>query len=127
MKSNAESNRRFIERRTERRRIGLLVFPLALIAVVVGWGLLFAFYPLAVNPWTVFAGIASHTLAEETLGGYAIVCTILVNIIFALLCAFLVLCIAWARHERRYLRMLAIQAALAPIPVQKSESPQSVS
>jgi hypothetical protein len=120
-----DAQRRFIENRAARRHIGLWVLPVALAGLVSAWGLFFVYFPLAVNPWTVLGHIEAHDFEPGTLTGYAITCTVLVNALFAVFCALLVLSIAWARHERRYLKLLesAARAPAAPNQPPRIETP----
>jgi hypothetical protein len=111
-----DTHRTFLAARASRRNIGLIVLPAALIALVVLWGTLFVYVPLAVNPWTVIGRIEQQTFEPGTLTMYAIICTVLVNVVIAMLCAFLVLAIAWARHERRYHKLLAPQLQVRDAP-----------
>jgi hypothetical protein len=109
-----DAQRRFIEARATRRHIGLWVLPVGLAGVMAAWILFFVYFPLAVNPWKVLGHIEAHDFEPGTMTMYAITCTVLVNVLFMLVCAILVASIAWASHERRYLRLL--QAALKPAP-----------
>jgi hypothetical protein len=113
-----DAQRRFIEARAARRHIGLWVFPVVLAGLVSAWGLFFVYFPAAVNPYTVIGHIEARDFEPGTLTMYAITCTVLVNVLFALLAAILVLSIAWARHERRYLKLLetAVKSPTPPVP-----------
>jgi hypothetical protein len=108
-----DAQRRFIQARAARRHIGLWVLPVVLAGLVAAWGLFFLYFPLAVNPWTVIGRIEARTFEPGALTMYAITCTVLVNVLFAVLSAVLVLLIAFARHERRYLKLL--EGALKPV------------
>jgi hypothetical protein len=109
----ADAQRRFIEARAARRHIGLWVFPVFLAGLISAWALFFIYFPLAVNPWTVIGHIEARDFEPGTLTMYAITCTVLVNVLFAVLSGVLVLLIAWASHERRYLKLL--EAAAKPL------------
>lgn len=119
--ANADSDRRFIESRTERRKFGLIVLPSLLVLIVVAWGLFFAFLPLTVNPWYVLGRIESNTLQPGTLTMYAMTATALVNVIFALLVAFVIVTMVWAKHERRYLKLLAASQREGSATAQKAQ------
>lgn len=126
-----EAQRRFLDVRRSRRNVGLWVLPIALAGLVVVWGLFFVYFPLAVNPWTVIGRIEAHDFEPGTLTMYAMICTVLVNVLFALMAGFLVLSIAWASHERRYLRLLEAAAKPAapppaPAPPAKVETPDAL-
>jgi hypothetical protein len=99
-------DQRFIEARRERRRMGLLILPVFLTLLIGAWVLFFIMFPMTVNPWVVIGRIEQQQLEPGTLTMYAVTATILMNVVFALLGALLVMSIAWARHERRYLKLL---------------------
>jgi ABC-type sulfate transport system permease component len=96
----------FLERRKLRRSVGLYTLPAALVGLVVAWGCLFVFWPLAVNPFEVVGQIEQRTFEPGALTMYAVTATVLMNVVFALLAGALITGIAWARHERRYQKLL---------------------
>src|SRR4051794_6790595 len=96
----------FLERRKARRSVGLFMFPLALAAVVGSWAALFVFWPLAVNPFTVVGQIEQQTFEPGTLTMYAVSATVLMNVVLALISVGLIFGMLWARHERRYHKLL---------------------
>jgi hypothetical protein len=96
----------FLERRKARRSVGLVMFPVALAVVVGGWVALFTFWPLAVNPFTVVGQIEQQAFEPGVLTMYAVTATVLMNVVLALIAIGLLLGIAWARHERRYQKLL---------------------
>lgn len=104
--SNPE--RVFLERRRARRHVGLYVLPALLVVLVLIWGALFVWWPMAVNPKAIWGAQETGTLqcGSGNLSTYATSAAVLVNALFALLAATFVLGIAWARSERRYLKLL---------------------
>jgi hypothetical protein len=94
--------------------MGLYVLPGALVALVVAWGALYALWPISVNPYAVVGRIEQQLFEPGTLTMYAITATVLLNVVFALLVAFLIVSIAWARHERRYLKLIEQQSKEDP-------------
>lgn len=86
--------------------MGLIIFPVTLAVILGGWVALFTFWPLAVNPFTVVGQIEQQTFEPGVLTMYAVTATVLMNLVFALISVGLILGIAWARHERRYQRLL---------------------
>lgn len=106
MNSVPQRDHQFLERRKARRSVGLIMFPIALTVVLGGWVALFTFWPLAVNPFTVVGQIEQQTFEPGVLTMYAVTATVLMNVVLALITAGLILGIAWARHERRYQRLL---------------------
>ncbi|MFT3925408.1 MAG: hypothetical protein QM778_22915 [Myxococcales bacterium] len=100
------SDHQFLERRKARKSVGLYILPAALVALVLAWGGMFVFWPLAVNPFTVVGQIEQRTFEPGALTMYAVTATVLMNVVIALVAAGLVLGIVWARHERRYQRLL---------------------
>lgn len=104
--SNAD--RLFIETRRTRKHVGLYVLPALLALMVLVWGGLYVWWPLAVNPKAIWGAQEAGTLTcgSGSLSTYATTAAVLVNLVFALLGAMFVLGIAWARSERRYLRLL---------------------
>jgi hypothetical protein len=120
-----DSDRRFLERRRERRVMGLVVLPALLIGLALVWAVFYVVFPTAVNPWTVFGHIEARTFEQGTLGMYALVATVLVNVIFLLLATLIGLSLLWARHERRYLRLLDAASTPAQSSTPVSNSPQN--
>jgi hypothetical protein len=112
-------DRVFLELRKGRRTVGLYGLPSGLILLVLVWGALHAFWPVSVNPYVVMGRIEQRLFEPGALAMYAITATVLVNLVFALLAVCLVLAIAWARHERRYLRLIDQQARI------ESSNPES--
>jgi len=104
----SNSDRLFIEGRRGRKHIGLYVLPAVLVVLVLVWGALFVWWPLAVNPKAIWGAQEAGLLdcGSGSLTTYALSAAVLVNVMFVLLAASLVLGIAWARSERRYLRLL---------------------
>jgi|GEM_PF-5765309 len=96
----------FLEHRKSRRSIGLYFLPAALVALMLAWIGLWSFWPLAVNPFTVVGQIEQRAFEPGALTMYAVIATVLMNVVLALIGAGLVLGILWARHERRYHRLL---------------------
>ncbi len=116
----SNSDRLFVEHRRTRKHIGLYVFPAVLVVLVLIWGALFVWWPLAVNPKAVLGAAETREIDCGTgaLSTYAVSATVLVNVVFILLLVIFVLGIAWARSERRYLRLVekfAEEQALAPV------------
>jgi hypothetical protein len=116
----SNSDRLFLEQRRARKHIGLYVFPALLALLVLVWGALFVWWPLAVNPKAVLGAAESRIIDCGTgaLSTYAVSATVLVNVVFVLLSVVVVLGIAWARSERRYLRLLekfAQEQAFTPV------------
>lgn len=99
----SEGDRRFLERRRERTHVGLFVLPLVLLGFVALWGVLFVYWPLAINPFYA----AVHYEGQRTLTTYAIIVTILLNVLLLAISLAVCFAVLWARSERRYLRLLA--------------------
>jgi hypothetical protein len=102
----SDNDRAFLARRSERRRVGLYVLPASLALHLVVWGVCFAFFPLWVNPFAAAVQFEGMPIEPGTVTKYALTTAVLMNVVFALSCALLVVGIAWARHERRYLKLL---------------------
>jgi hypothetical protein len=100
-----EVDRRFLAYRRERSRFGLWALPTALVCLLAIWAGIWAYLPLAVNPWTVIGRIEAKEFEPGTLTMYAVMFTVLVNVVFVLLGTFLVFAMLWLRRERRYFRM----------------------
>ena len=100
--------RLFVEQRRARKTFGLYILPVALLVLVAAWGAMFVWWPLAVNPKAVWGAAESGEIScgSGTLSTYATGATVLANAMFALLGAIIVLRIAWASSERRYLRLI---------------------
>ena len=106
-----EADRRFLAYRRERSRFGLWALPAALVCLVGAWVGIWAYLPLAVNPWKVIGLNETHGFEPGELTMYAIGLTVLVNVLFVLLCTFVVFAVLWHRRERRYLRIASAAAA----------------
>ncbi len=102
----SDNDRVFIERRSDRKRIGMYLFPASLTLVVVVWGCCYVFFPLVVNPFAAAVQFEGQLIEPGTVTKYAMTAAVLMNIVFALGSALLVVGIAWARHERHYLKLL---------------------
>lgn len=116
----SNSDRLFLERRRARKHVGLFVFPALLVVLVVAWGALFVWWPMAVNPKAIWGAQESGLLVcgSGNLSTYATSAAVLVNVVFALFAAAFVLGIAWARSERRYIKLLdklVQEKALEPV------------
>jgi hypothetical protein len=100
--------RLFIEQRRARKAFGLYILPVVLLVLLAAWVSLFLWWPLAVNPKAVWGAAESGEIScgSGTLSTYATSATVLANVMFALLGAIVVLRIAWARSERRYIRFV---------------------
>jgi hypothetical protein len=109
----SQSDLLFVERRKARRIMGLYVLPAALLSLVLAWAAFFLFWPLSVNPFTVVGRIEQRLFEPGTLTMYAVSATVLMNVVFALLAAMLVLAMVWASHERRYLKLVSAAQAQA--------------
>jgi hypothetical protein len=109
----------FLDQRKARRSVGLIAFPVALAAVLGAWTCLYLFWPLAVNPFTVVGQIEQQTFEPGTLTMYAVSATVLMNVVLALVALGLTLGILWARHERRYQKLL--EAPAAPLPSERKQ------
>jgi len=112
--------RLFIERRRARKHVGLYVLPALLAVLVLIWGGLFVWWPMAVNPKAIWGAQEMGLLqcGSGNLSTYATSAAVLVNALFGLLGATFVLGIAWGRSERRYLKLLerlAQEQALEPV------------
>jgi len=101
-------DRFFLEQRRARRKFGLYVLPLILLALIAVWIGLFIWWPLALNPKAVWGAQETGELncGSGTLSTYATAATVLTNFAFALVGAIIVLRIAWSSSERRYLRLV---------------------
>ena len=101
----SEADRRFLAYRRERSRFGLWALPTAFLCLLAAWVGIWAYLPLAVNPWKVIGLNEIQGFEPGELTMYAIGLTVLVNVLFVLLCTFVVFAVLWARRERRYLRI----------------------
>ena len=123
MQPASPSDQMFLERRKARRSVGLYLLPAGLVALVLAWASFFIFFPISVNPFTVVGRIEQRLFEPGTLTMYAISATVLMNIVFALLAAMLVLAMVWASYERRYLKLVngspSQSAASTPRDVEK--------
>ena len=104
----SQPDRLFIEQRRARKAFGLYILPVVLLVLLAAWVSLFLWWPLAVNPKAVWGAAESGEIScgSGTLSTYATSATVLANVMFALLGAIVVLRIAWARSERRYIRFV---------------------
>lgn len=113
--------RLFVEQRRSRKTFDLYILPVVLLVLVAAWGAMFVWWPLAVNPKAVWGAAESGEIScgSGTLSTYATGATVLANALFALLGAIVVLRIAWASTERRYLRVIEKleHEAIKPAPV----------
>jgi hypothetical protein len=106
-----EVDRRFLAYRRERSRFGLWALPTALMCLVAIWVGIWAYLPLAVNPWTVIGRIEAKEFEPGTLTMYAVMFTVLVNVLFVLISTFLVFAMLWLQRERRYFRIASAATA----------------
>jgi hypothetical protein len=110
-------DRSFLDQRRAGRYVGLYVLPIALLIVVACWVALFAWWPLAVNPWNAVGHFEGHVVEPGTATKYAMTAAVLLNLLLFAISAALALAIGWARTERRYLRLLAsIAESSEPAP-----------
>ena len=100
-----EVDRRFLAYRRERSKFGLWALPTGLGCLVAVWVGIWAYLPLAINPWTVIGKNEAHEFEPGDLTFYAIMFTLLMNVAFLLVSAFMVFAMLWLRRERRYLRI----------------------
>ena len=103
-------DRSFLDQRRAGRYVGLYVLPVALLIVAACWVSLFAWWPLAVNPWHAVGHFEGRVVEPGTATKYAMTAAVLLNLLLFAISAGLALAIGWARTERRYLRLLAIVA-----------------
>jgi hypothetical protein len=115
-------DRRFLENRRERSKFGLWALPTAFLMVVGAWVAFWTFLPLAVNPWLVLGRIEGNTFEPGTLTMYAILFTVLVNVVFVLLCTFVLFALLWVHRERRYLKLTSAAAAAAAAATATAET-----
>lgn len=94
-----------------------------LLLVLSAWVGLFFLWPTAVNPKAVWGAVEAGTIicGSGTLSGYATTATVLANVAFVLIAATLILRMAWASSERRYLRL--IEKLEREVPVLPSPPP----
>ena len=90
-----------------RTHVGLYLLPIALCVLLSTWVGLFAWWPLAINPMQAAVHFEGEQVVKGTLTQYAIVVTILVNVLLLVASVAITFGILWARSERRYLRLLA--------------------
>lgn len=107
MVNPSSADRSFIEQRRAGRYVGLYVLPAALVIVLGCWVALFAWWPLAVNPWFAVGAFEGQVVEPGTVTKYAMSTAVLMNLLLFAISAALALAIGWARSERRYLRLLA--------------------
>lgn len=127
MPSLTDSDRLFVEQRRSRKHVGLYVLPALLVLLGVLWAALFAYWPLAVNPKAISGAVELQTITcgQGSLTWYAQTATVLVNVLLFVLAVVVLVGIARAGRERRYLRMidrLTKEQALAPprVPAEAS-------
>lgn len=101
-----ESERRFLSAREARRTVGLYLLPVALIICCATWIAMWAFTPLLLNPFEAIKRLELQNLEPGTLTTLASLGAVAFNLLFIVLAVCLVFAILWARHERRYLRIL---------------------
>ena len=116
MSSPSPADRRFLDSRRTRTHIGLYVLPALLGLVVAVWVGLFAWWPLAINPMHAAVYFEGVAIEKGTLTRYAIVLTVVVNMLLLSVGVAVVYGILWARSERRYLKLLASWLDSAPAP-----------
>jgi hypothetical protein len=128
MTSPSPSDRRFLDRRRMRMHVGLYLLPTALGLVLSIWVGLFAWWPLAINPMHAAVFFEGEAVPKGTLTRYAIVTTVLVNLLLLAVSVAVTYGILWARSERRYLKLLAgpspTQPAAKPVPADVKKSAQ---
>lgn len=90
-----------------RTHVGLFVLPAVLGCVLAIWVGLFAWWPLAINPMHAAVYFEGVPIEKGTLTRYAIVLTVVVNLLLLAVGVAVVYGILWARSERRYLKLLA--------------------
>jgi hypothetical protein len=83
------------------------------------------FWPVAVNPVTIWNAPGTDALKCANLSIYAMSAAVLINLVFALLAIVFLLRISWSRAERRYLKLLD-KAMVAPVGTGLSELPSPV-
>lgn len=101
-----DADRRFLEQRALRRTFGLYALPALLVSLVLAWSAFYLWLPLSINPLHALGYYEGRLVERGTLTTYAMMSALLMNVLFALLAATLVLSIVWARRERRYLKLL---------------------
>jgi hypothetical protein len=106
MTSLNAADEKFVAERRALDRVGLFVFPAALVIVVLVWVGLFYFVQLIVNPFHVLGRLEERSLAPGTLTVFAVVGVLAVNALFLLTAVLSVAGMVIARRERRYLRMI---------------------
>ena len=97
----------FLAQRRAGRYVGLYVLPVALTIVAACWVALFAWWPLAVNPWFAVGHFEGQIVEPGTATKYAMTAAVLMNLLMFAIATAIALGIGWARTERRYLRLLA--------------------
>jgi hypothetical protein len=126
MANPSSADRSFIEQRRAGRYVGLYVLPTALVGVVGCWIALFAWWPLAVNPWFAVGAFEGQVVEPGTVTKYAMSAAVLVNLLLLSITSALALAIGWARSERRYLRLLTSVAeppkSAEPLPPKVAEA-----
>lgn len=102
----SEADRRFLERRKSRTKVGLYFVPVALLLLFGAWVALYVWWPLLINPVHAAVHYGGVVTDKATVTSYAVSFAIVFNLLLlvvALICAFVLL---WARSERRYLKLL---------------------
>ncbi len=110
----SDNDRVFLARRSDRKRVGLYILPIGLAVLVLAWGACYVFFPLTVNPFAAAVQFEGQLIEPGTVTKYAMTAAVLMNLVFALASALLVVGIAWARHERHYLKLLTPPRDAAP-------------
>lgn len=120
----SESDQRFLAQRRARKHTGLLVVTGVLALVICVWIALFFWWPMSVNPKAIWGAQEREELVcgSGNLTSYAVGAAVLANVAFTLLCVALVTRIAWARSERRYIKMID-KAMLEPAGVSQPALP----
>jgi hypothetical protein len=116
-------DRSFLDRRRAGRHVGLYVLPTALAIIVACWVALFAWWPLAVNPWHAVGYFEGQVVEPGTATKYAMTAAVLLNLLLLTVTVAIAIAIGWARTERRYLRLLALTPELPNSSETASSSP----
>jgi hypothetical protein len=123
MANPSSADRSFLEQRRAGRYVGLYVLPVGLTIVLTCWIALFAWWPLAVNPWYAVGAFEGQVVEPGTVTKYAMSAAVLMNLLLFAITTALALGIGWARTERRYLRLLAAVGASSKSPESPPASP----
>jgi len=102
MATISNADRRFLDQRIARRGAGVFVLPLVLVVVLAAWIGLFMWIPLWVNPFHAVGYFEGRPLEPGVVTTYAMVVSVLVDVLFLLLIGGVALAFLWARQERRY-------------------------